>query len=845
MESKMEDRHKECLLKNRSFLCSEMSLSAVLLAKLTESGVITDEHVQKLQNIERNDTTKAAVFEFLSEVLPKRGPEAFDLFLKALCESEQRHVAERLKKCLSDDCSGDAGTFERLQHELRTHYDDKLQFVYPIPWLLTERFSLKETFVQRRLRVTSGARKGNEVKMDEILASVGEGRNKRILVEGDPAQGKSTLCQALAYAWSQPGEVTQNIKSYDLVILLHAGDLKGQSSVTEAIKTHLLPIDCDITSRQLQELLLTKNVLLIIDAFDEASSENEILNQLIEGKLLKHKTMLVTSRPNFLENKLRHFESTFAVEGYDEEEQMEHVKRYAEHKNIDPEPFISMLIESSILDLCNNPLNLTLLCKLAMSRFQAEMTFQFTHKTFLQFLTAKRIAQMDREERLARMQNLLCANYSIKLMRLIGELNDVPPELSHAIVKRCPPYINIYPYCSDSCRRAILKLGNLRLQPPIPVNVNLGLSPNEEEISFVKRLIECKNIERSAIWIKPRDHTELRNMVSELRIGQADSVQQVSINFIFLEGNPCEGLSFGNNLNGLELKWFKQSHSYLLEAALDKPLTSLHLIDYFELDDKCISLMHRLLRNQHLQSVKLMLRLPWEHPCGRLFLADVAQLENLQILEIQLNNSTKKERRSLETILKRNKLIKLTIYSDYSRSLNSVLNDSFHSMSSLCELHLRCANIIDLPNLRHLDLVNFTLQYSKLNDNWIAHLSDVLLSRLSESNDNRIALLSDALRSWRNLEELNIYFDKDVSVAECLLRKLFEAIAGCHRLQILRFEYLEIGDSVVPSVCRMLESLKQLRQFTSRYQRDESLTEEGFKQLEPIIKRNGLNTFVD
>ncbi|ELT89729.1 hypothetical protein CAPTEDRAFT_202654 [Capitella teleta] len=124
--------------------------------------------------------------------------------------------------------------------------------------------------------------------------------------------------------------------------------------------------------------------------------------------------------------------------------------------------------------------------------------------------------------------------------------------------------------------------------------------------------------------------------------------------------------------------------------------------------------------------------------------------------------------------------------------------------------------------------------------------SDYITTQILESelNDNQIALLSDVLRPWRNLQELNIYFDKDVSVAECLLRKLFEAIAGCHRLQILRFEYLEIGDSVVPSVCRMLESLNQLRQFTSENQRDKSLTEEGFKQLEPILKRNELDTVV-
>ncbi|ELT97839.1 hypothetical protein CAPTEDRAFT_210459 [Capitella teleta] len=982
MEFKMEDQHRECLQKNRIFLLSEISLSAVLFANLTESGVITDEHVEKLQNIERNDTTKAAVFEFLSEILPKRGPEAFDLFLKALCESEQRHVAERLNKWLSDDCSEDAGTFERLQDELRTHYNDKLQFIYTMPWLPTEGFSLKETFVQRRLRLTSGDRKGTEVKMDEILASVGEGRNKRILVEGDPAQGKSTLCQALAFAWSQPDEASENIKSFDLVILLHAGDLRGQDSVGGAIKKHLLPIDCGIPSRQLEKLLQEKNVLLIIDAFDEASTENEILHELIEGKRLKHKPLLVTSRPNFLENKQRHFESTFTVEGYNNRERLQHVKQYAEHKNIASAPFESMLEEESIRDLCSNPLNLTLLCLLReedtqlritrtalyteihriirrkagermdlteaeveesllrplyqfafeahqknetvvrekdskkvqnfqricevgyltneviISRLQKEVRFQFTHKTFVEFLTAKHIAEMDREERMNWMRHLRYADYHIRirglaigdyfnveknepilgflfglleeesaeltqmaslvikethfssepvpmplhsflfpisldssceashqLLRLLAELNVVPPELADVILKRRPPLINIHRGCSVSCRRGMLKLCNLRFQPPIPMNVYLSDSPDEEEkMSFVQKLIECENIEGSKIWIYPRNDTELWNNVRGFRIGQANSVQQVSINCIAIEGIPCEEFSFGNHLSELELNWFTPSHSFFLEAALHKPLTSLQLICCDELDDRCISLIRQLLRNQrNLQRVQLTSS-SWKRQHFGFFLADFAQMENLQSLEITLKNSTNEAKRSLEAILKRNKLSKLAIHSSkYSLCLYSVLNDGFSSMSSLRELHLQYVNIIHLPNLRHLDLINFSLLYSTL-------------------NDDGIAVLSDVLRSWRNLQQLRIDFD--VSVAECSLRKLFKAIAGCHRLQILHFQWLEMADSVVPSVCKMIESLKQLRKFTSYVQRNKSLTEEGFKQLEPIIKRNGLNTDV-
>ncbi|ELU15669.1 hypothetical protein CAPTEDRAFT_208219 [Capitella teleta] len=978
----MEDRHKECLLKNRVYMCSEISLSTELFANLTESDVITDEHVEKLQNIMRNDTTKAAVLHFLIELLPKRGSKAFNLFLEALSESQQKHVAERLKQWLSDVCSEDAGTFERLRAELRSHYERRLASIRPMPWLQSICLNLTDVVVERQLKLKTNNKSARRIVTMKNLFTPQETKEipRRLLIEGNPGIGKSTICQTLAHEWGKQscgGHCgTVCVHSFDLVLYFHAGDFIDEESVAHAVQKHLLPSDYSITTSELQGVIKAKNVLIIVDAFDEANAGNRTLDRLIQGDILRHKTLLITSRFNFLQNKLAFFESTFTVEGYDKEEQLKHVKRYAEHKNIASAPFESMLKDKSIRDLCSNPLNLTLLCLLReedtqlritrtalytsihriirrkagermdlteaeveesllrplyqfafeahqknetvvrekdskkvenfqricevgyltneviISRLQKEVRFQFTHKTFVEFLTAKHIAEMDREERMNWMQHLRYADYHIRihglaidddfkveqndpvlvflfglleeesaeltemaslviketrfssephpissldftscgashqLLRLLAELNNVvPPELADVILKRRPPLINIHHYCSASCRRGMLKLCNLRFQPPIPMNVHLGRSRDEEMMSFVQKLIESKNIECSKIWIKPRDHTELWNNVRGFRIGQTNSVQQVSIDCMDIEGIPCEEFSFGNHLSELGLFRFKPSLSFLLEAALHKPLTSFQLTECYKLDDRCISLIHQLLRNQrNLQRVQLTPS-PWQRHFG-VFLADFAQMENLQSLEISLNDLTDEEKRSLEAILKRNKLSELTIYSyENSGSLYSVLNEGFNSMSSLRELHLRHVNIIHLPNLRHLDLINLSL---------------LLYSYL---NDDEIAVLSDVLRSWRNLQQLSIHFN--VSVAECSLRKLFEAIADCHCLQILHFDHLEMADSVVPSVCRMIESLKELTEFTSMWQRNESLTEEGFKQLESIIKRKGLNIFMD
>ncbi|ELT89197.1 hypothetical protein CAPTEDRAFT_189875 [Capitella teleta] len=878
-------------------------------------------------------------------------------------------------KC--DNCSEDQDTCKRLQHELRTHYDDRLRYIYTLPWLQTERFSLTGTYVERRLRVTSGDRKGDEVKIDQIFAPQESSQQKkptRILIEGDPAQGKSTICQSLTYAWSQPGGDTQNIKSFDLVILLHAGDFRGQSSVADIIRTHLLPSDCGITTSHLKEILEAKNVLLIVDAFDEACLDNQLLDQLIVGKIVKHKTLLLTSRRNFLRNKLMYFHSTFAVEGYNMDEQLKHVRRYAEEKKIDSAQFEPMLKEENVHDLCDNPLNLTLLCmlheedthslnnrtevyssiqdiikrkasvrmdltpteiedsflrplyklayeahqknesvlrendfknvscdvekvcqvgfltkELTISRLREETRYGLSHKTFMEFFTAKHIALMDPDERLTWLQDLRYKNYSVAinelaiddsfnvqenepvlgflfglleenpkeltqiisliinetnfskgdpipsslfilsrcgashmLIRLIAELNDVHPKVAKAIVQQCPTHITVHYNCSTSCRRGILMLGNLRFQVPIPVNFDMRYSAGEQDVSFAKKLITCKNIDCSTIWIDPRrsNGTGLRNIMTELRVGQSDSFQHVSIECHNMDGNPSEGISFGDDLRGLRLNEFHSSHLFLMEAILDKPLTSLHLITLIH-DDTCSSLMHRLLLNRHLQSVSLN---PLEQDTGP-FLTQLAHLENLQSLDIELRNSTQEKIRSLETLLKRNKLIKLKISGFDTPGLDSILIDSFPSMSSLRELHLGL--IFDFTNLCHLDLHKFIVTL---------HL---------QLNDSDLIALSVAIRSWRNLQELDINFGH-VSLAECSRQELLKAVGGSHRLEILHFTYLRITDTLIPDVCTMIESLKRLRTFSLivHTQDNENLTEEGFKQLEPFLKRKGLDTSV-
>ncbi|KAM9699083.1 caspase-2 isoform 4-T4 [Dama dama] len=92
----MHPDHQEALKKNRVVLAKELLLSE-LLEHLLERDIITlemREHIQAKtgsfgQNVE------------LLNLLPKRGPQAFDAFCVALRETKQSHLEELLLRTLS------------------------------------------------------------------------------------------------------------------------------------------------------------------------------------------------------------------------------------------------------------------------------------------------------------------------------------------------------------------------------------------------------------------------------------------------------------------------------------------------------------------------------------------------------------------------------------------------------------------------------------------------------------------------------------------------------------------------------------------------------------------------
>ncbi|KAM6284944.1 death domain-containing protein CRADD isoform 2-T2 [Spheniscus humboldti] len=112
----MDARDKQLLRSLRLELCTEVLVDGIVIQYLYQEGILTDSHVQEI----KSQTTSQRKTMMLLDILPTRGPKAFDAFLDSLQEFpwvKDKLMVKRKEMTVQDPADMERDTNKRGQPE--------------------------------------------------------------------------------------------------------------------------------------------------------------------------------------------------------------------------------------------------------------------------------------------------------------------------------------------------------------------------------------------------------------------------------------------------------------------------------------------------------------------------------------------------------------------------------------------------------------------------------------------------------------------------------------------------------------------------------------------------------
>ena len=196
----------------------------------------------------------------------------------------------------------------------------------------------------------------------------------RILVQGEPGCGKTTLMDKIAYDWATKGNFDSTIGKIDLLFYVKMRWIDKGANIEHAIVKQLLAEDVDVSPEELLKIIrdtsLSAKICIILDGYDEcdhlkltnAQSQSNI-SKILRNTFLKHCIVVVTTRPADVINlgELREYE-VFEVAGFTKENVETFVRKFMDD-NSESSKFLRFLENTGVKqELASMPIVTHLLC---------------------------------------------------------------------------------------------------------------------------------------------------------------------------------------------------------------------------------------------------------------------------------------------------------------------------------------------------------------------------------------------------------------------------------------------------------------------------------------------------
>ena len=201
------------------------------------------------------------------------------------------------------------------------------------------------------------------IELNDIFKK-SDGEQKKVLMEGAPGCGKSTLALFICHQWSD----RKLFQEYKLVILVRLRDSAIQTATSIA---DLLPRQ-NVTMGQDMAKEITasngKGVLFVFDGWDELplnKSGHKIILSVIEGTQLQESSIVITSRPTSSARLHSLVSSRIEILGFTKDELQQYFSDCLDHNTKDVESLLQRIKENPVIEgSCYLPLNASILVHL-------------------------------------------------------------------------------------------------------------------------------------------------------------------------------------------------------------------------------------------------------------------------------------------------------------------------------------------------------------------------------------------------------------------------------------------------------------------------------------------------
>ena len=266
--------------------------------------------------------------------------------------------------------------------------------------------------------------RSERLTVEDVLKQNKDHHPLRVVVDGPPGIGKTTLCRKILKMWAN-GEITHT--EYDLVLYCPLRDEKiaNASTLTDlfTIESQKITSVVDwITQRE------GKGLLIIFDGWDELSEQNRQIS--IAAKIISRKkcvmcSVIVTSRTYASASllKLPSIDRHVEVVGFSEDEVKEVIKGTLSKDPLQAQKLIEHLeIRGDALSLCYIPLICSIVISVCRTKEQFPMTLTELYQDFI-LQTIRRHVEINKDLGLKSEQ--------------INSFDDLPPVVGEPMNQLC------------------------------------------------------------------------------------------------------------------------------------------------------------------------------------------------------------------------------------------------------------------------------------------------------------------------------------------------------------------------------------------------------------------------